>query len=213
MAAKVELSDKMVSPSNCIELILEALSLAEQLHQSGFELTCPLELFLQAKAGRVSFVRVNPSDSSAKRKRYGGRRKETADYLSGEEVTVFFSFCQALLKWHGGDKESPQSHLGKLMATLEKAVKEDKRVVFRHLRKLLCEFRVEQAKWALSCYLNPIDGSLQVEIKDQQNHNTSIFREKGKGLVEASDAQMTAEELFFLLCTRKQKQLRITSGS
>ena len=155
-------------------------------------------------------MRVNPVDSSPKRKRYGGRKRETADYFSGEEVTIFFSFCQALLKWHGGDKESPPSHLDKLMTTLEKAVKSDKRASLKSLRRILCEFRVEQAKWAINCYLNHIDGSLQVEIKDKQNHSTYIFYKKG--LVDANNTQMTAEELFFLLSTRNKQQLRIKSN-
>ena len=76
------------------------------------------------------------------------------------------------------------------MKTLE-AAKSAKRVSLKHVRKTLCEFRVEQTNWSLSCSLNPIDISLQVEIKDLMDRTTATFFEQG--LVDVSHAQMSSD--------------------
>ena len=124
-------------------------------------------------------------------------------------MVVLLDFCRAVLNWKDG--ESRQPHLGNLVATLEKVVESGKRVSLRLLRKIASEFRVEQTSWSLRCSLNPVDKSIQVEIRDQKNQTNSTFCEKG--LVDSSHDQTTAEELFFLLSSRGQRQLRIASES
>ena len=198
-----------ISPSDCTRLILEAISLVEQLHRQGCQLACQLELFLQDLPARVGFVSLDPADSR-KNKLRRSREKETREYFSREEVAFLSDFCQALLKRSDGDGGDNQSHLGKLMENLEKATKSDRRESCEHLRKTLCEFRVEQTQWSLSCSLNPFDKSLQVEIKDLADKTTSTYYEKGA--ISASnkhDSQMTSDELFFLLSTRNKDQLKI----